>query len=131
MKITLSPGLIGRLLAEAASAAPQEACGLLLGQGRRIEQIQPARNVHPAPETHFEIEPGALIGAHRGARRGGPEIIGYYHSHPKGAPQPSDTDRALAPGDGRIWAIIGQGRVQFWRDAPSGFEPVGYICPAR
>jgi len=131
MKLSLAFGLVGALHAEAARAAPREACGLLLGQDGRINSILPARNVHPMPETHFEIDPKALIDAHRDARSGGPQIAGYYHSHPSGPPMPSATDRASAAGDGRIWAIIGLGRVELWRDAPSGFEPVGYIHAAR
>ncbi len=131
MKLSLAFGLVDALHAEAARAAPQEACGLLLGQDGRIESIKPTPNVHPTPETHFEIDPKMLIDAHRDARRGGPVIVGYYHSHPVGLPTPSATDRASAAGDGRIWAIIGLGRVELWRDAPSGFEPVGYIHVAR
>ena len=78
----------------------------------------------PDPARHFEIDPAALIAAHRAARGGGPEVLGYYHSHPTGRAEPSDTDRAQASGDGRIWAIVAQGRVQLWRDLPEGFEPL-------
>jgi proteasome lid subunit RPN8/RPN11 len=131
MKLSLAFGLVDSLHAQAARAAPQEACGLLLGRDDRIDSIQPTRNVHSTPETHFEIDPKALIEAHRNARSGGPQIVGYYHSHPAGSPTPSATDRASAAGDGRIWAIIGLGRVELWRDTPSGFEPVGYIHRAR
>lgn len=131
MTITFAATILDALHAEAARAHPDEACGLLLGRGSRIEGLLPASNVHPLPQTHFEIDPRALIGAHREARSGGPEIIGYYHSHPAGAPTPSAADGAGASGDGRIWAIIGLGRVELWRDAPSGFEPVGYIGAAR
>jgi len=131
MKLNLAPDLLGAIQAEAVKAVPEEACGLLLGRGNQIDGIQPARNVHPEPETHFEIDPQVLIDAHRALRTGGSEIVGYYHSHPKGPPAPSATDRAMAPCDGRIWAIIGQGEVKFWRDASSGFEAVGYIQLAR
>ena len=62
----------------------------------------------PDPETHFEIDPQALIDAHRAARAGGPQVLGYYHSHPAGEPEPSATDRAMAAGDGRMWAIMGR-----------------------
>lgn len=131
MDFILASHLLNALHTEAASAAPHEACGLLLGKGNRIDSIQPARNVHRVPETHFEIDPQALIDAHRSARNDGPEIIGYYHSHPKGPPQPSATDQEMAAGDGKIWAVIGAGRIEFWRDAASGFEAVGYMHPAR
>ena len=110
-----------RLLALAAEAHPREACGLLLGRGRRIEAVQACANVHPAPETRFEIDPRALIEAHRAARCGGPQVIGYWHSHPSGPPEPSATDRANATADGRVWAIVGEGRVGWWRDGEDGF----------
>jgi proteasome lid subunit RPN8/RPN11 len=95
--------------------------------GLRIEGLIPARNVHPSPRTHFEIDPQALIDAHRTMRRGGPAIVGYYHSHPHGAAEPSATDQAQASGDGRVWAIVAQGDVTFWRDDEDGFARLSYI----
>jgi len=118
--------LIATIAREAERAHPEEACGLLLGRGDSIERAQPARNVHPTPRTHFEIDPQALIDAHRAARSGGPEVLGYYHSHPSGPAEPSATDRAMASGDGRIWAIVGDGDMAFWRDDEDGFAKLSY-----
>jgi proteasome lid subunit RPN8/RPN11 len=114
------------MVAKAARATPQEACGLLLGHGLRIERAQPARNVHATPLTHFEIDPQALIDAHRAARAGGPQVLGYYHSHPSGPAEPSAADRAQAAGDGKVWAIVAGGEARFWRDTADGFEPLSY-----
>ena len=114
--------MIEALLAEAACAAQEECCGLLFGEANRIETAFPARNVHSTPATHFEIDPAALISAHKAARGGGPRLAGYYHSHPSGPPEPSATDAARAHGDGRVWAIVARGEVAFWRDGPGGFE---------
>ena len=127
----IGPGFLDRLHADAARAHPQECCGLLLGTGRRITALLPARNVHPAPLTHFEIDPQTLIDAHRAARAGGPQVLGYYHSHPSGPPRPSATDAAMAAGDGRIWAIVGEGDVTFWRDGRNGFEALPYSVSDR
>ncbi|WP_309623816.1 M67 family metallopeptidase [Novosphingobium sp.] len=124
MVLTLTSGTIATLIAEAARAHPRECCGLLLGQGERVALAQPTANVHPRPERHFEIDPGALIGAHRAARGGGLELLGYYHSHPNGLARPSATDAAQASGDGRIWAIVAAGSVSWWRDTAKGFEPL-------
>jgi proteasome lid subunit RPN8/RPN11 len=126
MEIELTRAVVERISAEAARAFPAEACGLLLGREGRIEEAIPARNVHPAPQTHFEIDPQALIDAHRAAREGGPAVLGYYHSHPSGPAEPSATDRAMAAGDGRLWAIAGEGGVTFWRDDEGGFVPLSY-----
>jgi proteasome lid subunit RPN8/RPN11 len=114
------------LVVEAARAAPCEACGLLFGDGGRIAEARPCRNVHSTPQTHFEIDPQALIDAHRAERGGGPTLIGYYHSHPSGPAEPSVTDRAQAAGDGKVWAIVAHGEVRFWRDEPDGFKPLSY-----
>ena len=126
MAVTITPQAQKAILAAAARAAPHEACGLLLGAGFHIETAQPTANVHPEPKRHFEIDPAALIAAHKAARIGGPQLIGYFHSHPNGLARPSATDAAMATGDGRIWAIAAAGAVSLWRDAPSGFEALSY-----
>jgi proteasome lid subunit RPN8/RPN11 len=127
MDIVVSSKVLEALIAAARAAHPLEACGVLLGKGDRITAAQAARNVHPSPHTHFEIDPAALIAAHRAARAPGAcEVIGYYHSHPHGPAAPSATDQAMAAGDGRVWAIIAQGGIGFWRDGDGGFSPLSF-----
>ena len=131
MTLEVSSHVLESLLAEAEAAPLRECCGLLLGEGHRLISFQPAANVHPDPETHFEIDPQALIDAHRGARQGGPQVLGYYHSHPNGLARPSDTDEAMATGQGLIWAIIAAGRVTFWREGAAGFAALPYVATSR
>lgn len=121
MHIEVTSEALETIRAAAAAAHPREACGLLLGAGGRITEARETANVHPSPHTHFEIDPQALIDAHRAARSGGPELIGYFHSHPVGAAAPSATDRASAAGDGKVWAILAGDDVTFWRDGEAGF----------
>lgn len=127
MPLEVSSSVIAVLLAEAAAARPREACGILLGEGGTVSRAVACANVHPTPATHFEIDPQALIDAHRAARSVGPEVMGYWHSHPVGPPVPSATDRLHATQDGKVWAIVGEGRVGWWRDARGGFEPLSYV----
>ena len=115
---------MAEMKAQAALARPFEACGLLLGSDDRIEAALATRNIHPTPLTHFEIDPAALIAAHRAARAGGPAIAGYWHSHPTGNAVPSPTDQAAASGDGKVWAIVASGEVTFWCDAADKFVPL-------
>lgn len=124
MTIEVTSGVLATLREEAALATPQECCGVLLGRGDRIEQVLPAANVAELPEIRFEIDPAVLLAAHKAARAGGLEVMGYYHSHPVGLPTPSATDREQASGDGRIWAIVAGEDVAFWRDTRKGFERV-------
>jgi proteasome lid subunit RPN8/RPN11 len=124
MVLAVARSVIETLLAETARAAPNECCGLLFGTESRIETALPARNVHPSPSTHFEIDAVALIAAHKAEREGGPQVVGYYHSHPAGPAEPSVTDAAQAACDGRVWAIVAGHQIALWRDSPGGFEPL-------
>jgi len=122
MDLLVTSGALATLRKEAQSAAPNEACGLLLGQGGVIESAQLCANVAPNRTRHFEIDPVALIAAHKAEREGGAQLIGYWHSHPNGLAEPSATDREKASGDGRVWAILAGEGVTFWRDTIEGFE---------
>lgn len=127
MSLTLSAHAIQAMLDATRVAHPWESCGLLLGSGRHIHTAIRATNVAADPALHFEIDPAALITAHRAARNGsGPEVVGYFHSHPNGLAQPSATDVQSAGHDGRIWAIVASGAITCWCDGPNGFEPLSY-----
>ena len=127
MEMKLSSRVAIAMEAEARTAHPLECCGILFGERGAIVDLLPARNVHPQPERHFEIDPQALIDAHRAAREGGPGIVGYYHSHPNGRAVPSATDSALAARDGSVWAIIAAGRIALWRSGDAGFTVLPYV----
>ena len=131
MEIILTREALDGIRTAAERAFPEEACGLLLGREGRIERVVRAQNVHPSPRTHFEIEPQALVDAHRAARRGGAQVLGYYHSHPAGPAAPSATDRNCAAGDGSVWAIAAGGDVTFWRDDGHGFAALSYSVTER
>ena len=122
MTIRMASDAAELIVAQAAAAAPDECCGLLLGEGNRIDAAQPAGNVAADPTRRFEIDPAALIVAERAARQGGAALLGYYHSHPQGRAEPSETDRAMAPPDGRIWLIAARGSLAAFcaPDRPGG-----------
>lgn len=122
MNIEVTRDVIEALQRAARSAAPHEACGILVGQDARITGFIEARNVHPSPESRFEIDPQSLIDAHRAARSGGPQVLGYFHSHPRGGAEPSSTDLELAAADGKVWAIHGRGDLRFFLSGKAGFE---------
>jgi proteasome lid subunit RPN8/RPN11 len=126
MTIEVTSGALATLRKEALRTAPLECCGLLLGEGGRIDQAQPARNVSPNPAIRFEIDPAALFTAHRTARGGGRQVLGYFHSHPTGHPVPSATDCEHSTGDLRVWAIVASDEVAFWQDTGKGFSPLSW-----
>lgn len=132
MALTISQSAHTTMLAAAHQAAPHEACGLLLGTAAHIESAVSTTNVARDRARHFEIDPAALIIAHRAARDGsGAQVIGYFHSHPNGLARPSATDEASAARDGRVWVIVaatndGADAITCWRDGADGFEPLSY-----
>lgn len=127
MALTISQDVLADMIAEARKAAPREACGLLLGTGAHIASVQVTANVASNPARHFEIDPAALIAAHRAMRDGtGPQIVGYFHSHPNELARPSATDVESAAHDGRLWIIVAGDTTTCWRDGPNGFEPLSY-----
>jgi proteasome lid subunit RPN8/RPN11 len=126
MDIRVTRPVMEALLAYASRAAPEECCGILFGEGALIDEARPAANVSADPRRRFEIDPQALVDAHRAARAGGPQVVGYFHSHPDGPAEPSATDRAQAAHDGSVWAIAGTSGVTFWRDVEAGFAALSY-----
>ncbi len=126
MSVTLAPSAHAAILAAAAASAPDEACGLLLGHHEHIAAAPAVANVAATRRTCFELDPLALIAAHKAARAGGLALLGYWHSHPTGPSAPSATDQAAASGDGRVWAIAADGVIRLWVDLSGGFAPLSY-----
>lgn len=103
------------------------------GEPGRVAQVVPVPNVSADPRRRFEIAPAELLRVQSEARRGGLEILGYYHSHPDHAATPSDTDRRLASeglSEGVFHLIVsvgadGEPKSLAWvfRDSVAGFEP--------
>ena len=97
----------------ARAAAPQEACGLLLGRNESARIILsacvPSQNIAADPIRRFEVNPAVRLRVQRETRDGGDSMIGLYHSHPAGAPVPSATDRESLYEPGLVWLIAGRG----------------------
>ncbi|WP_221792054.1 Mov34/MPN/PAD-1 family protein [Aquisediminimonas sediminicola] len=106
MQVQIASTLLMELLEAAALSPDQEICGVLLGSPDVIESAAPATNIAVDPATTFEIDPAVLFKCHRAARSGGHQIIGYYHSHPSGAPEPSRCDAERADEMGAYWLIM-------------------------
>jgi [CysO sulfur-carrier protein]-S-L-cysteine hydrolase len=84
---------------EAAEHAAQECCGLLAGRDGIITHIFPAPNIHSQAATAYEIAPAELFGVMKKIREENLQLLGIYHSHPRGENLPSRTDveRAFYP----------------------------------
>jgi proteasome lid subunit RPN8/RPN11 len=109
----------------AATAYPEECCGVLVGRPledgvRLVEQVLPARNERSeSRHNRYVIPPQAVLAAERAAREKRLEVLGYYHSHPDHPAVPSAFDRDNAwPGVSYLIVAVESGRpaaARSWR----------------
>lgn len=84
---------------------PEECCGLLAGVGREVRFVYPLTNAaHSA--TAFTIDPVEHFWAWKHAEGAGWELIGAFHSHPKGPSTLSLTDLALAGEPDWLYLVV-------------------------
>lgn len=100
--IRLSEAHERELIDRARAARPREACGLLLGRlvdgVALVERALAARNAAEGDES-FEVDPRDHLAAQRDARAAGLDVIGAWHSHPRGPAALSERDaREAVPG---------------------------------
>lgn len=125
MDVWIARDLRDQLIRAAAAFPHEEICGLLFGDQDRVAAFACTANVALNSDLEFEIDPKALIDAHKAARAGRARVIGYFHSHPNGLCQPSAKDLETAAGDGMLWLIIAGGKIGAWKSAaPEQLMPV-------
>ncbi len=128
IEVRFRKGLVEEIRVRAASSG-EEVCGLLLGSGGQVTDVVHCSNVAVEPTRRFEIDPAQLFAALRAARADGPEVLGCYHSHPGGDPEPSARDAADAAANGWFWLIVADGEARLWRAVAHG-ERHGRFVPA-
>ena len=112
-RIRIARRVIEGMLAHARLEPELECCGLLAGPGEpgagcAITEILRAENALRSA-TQFEIAPRELLRLHREMRERGLELMGIYHSHPRGENAPSETDVAKAFYPDVVYVILGVG----------------------
>jgi proteasome lid subunit RPN8/RPN11 len=98
--VRVSREILAQMREEAAKTPARECCGLLAGRNGIIAEIFPARNANANPATGYEIAPQELFQLMRKMRAQDLQLLGIYHSHPRGENRPSrsDIDQAFYPG---------------------------------
>ena len=94
------------MVAHARESAPQECCGLLLGDEDVVRRVLRCRNVHPTPETRYVIDQAQVFEAFRHSRDFDRELVAIYHSHPRSPAYPSPTDRAEAQWPDAAYVLV-------------------------
>lgn len=98
--------ILVKMQEEAAKTPAQECCGLLAGRDGIISEIFRARNAHANPATGYEIAPRGLFQLMREMRAQDLQLLGIYHSHPRGENRPSPTDIGQAFYPDTLYVIL-------------------------
>lgn len=106
LAIRVRSEILSEMLQHARREPNRECCGILAGRDGVIEKILPATNAAPKAETQYEIAMQELFRLMREIRAAGLELLGIYHSHPRGENQPSPHDIELASYPDAAYFII-------------------------
>ena len=87
-----------QMVGHSLTGLPDEACGLLFGDGAtgEVARCYPTRNMAASAKL-YTVDPLAHLKADRDAEANGLTILGVFHSHTHTAAYPSPTDVAQAP----------------------------------
>jgi proteasome lid subunit RPN8/RPN11 len=120
--------VLAGLRRHAAASAPEECCGALIGAFGRfridVRAMVPVATPTASP-TAYQIDADAVRRLERQATFAGVNVVGFYHSHPTSAAEPSSLDLELAV-PGYLYMIIETttGAVRAWqlRDDRASFD---------
>lgn len=130
-EIRIAPGVSRAILAHARGEAPRECCGFLLGTGDDVRYAVALINRARGP-TRYRVDPRDHLAVRRVLRMVAPplEIVGVYHSHPRGPAVPSATDVAEAhyPDWVHVIATLGRrARTHAFRIRHGQVEPLRIV----
>ena len=104
----IAPDLLEEIVEHARRDAPNECCGVVVARDGVAEAVHPLENLARTPKMGFEVDPMTLSRLLDAAEDDGAEIGAIYHSHPRSAPEPSQTDINFSEGwPGVEWIIVG------------------------
>lgn len=109
--VRLPAAIAEQIVAAAEAAAPNEACGIVIGDrlhadGGSALRFVPTPNAASSP-YRFEIEPRALVRLTLETEGAGEVFWAIVHSHVASAARPSATDSAGALDPGAIHLLVG------------------------
>ena len=93
--LILTKEQLEELIVHVRSLAPLEACGFLAGKDSVVEKVFTVEN-DARSETRYMMNPVKQLHAFEWIESNGLELLGIFHSHPKGPETVSPTDIAEA-----------------------------------
>lgn len=126
------PHRVARIIVDDARAqVPNEACGLIAGDGKTIQSAIPLSNAAPSKRSSFTFEPNEQLSALKRLDAENLVWMGVYHSHPNSAAIPSSADLEGARDHGLLQLIVSlqksKPELQLWRIGETGVTPLELI----
>ena len=122
--------VLSQVAAHAHDTLPAECCGVLIGRADEVVEAIRAANLSDDP-NRYAMDPKAHIDARRAARARGLDVVGFYHSHPHSAPEPSARDRDEFTYPGHLYAIVSlrvePAEVGLFRFDAGNFQRVSFV----
>ena len=103
------------LVAHAREEAPNECCGVIRMRDGVVHDVRRATNERNSPYG-YSLDAASLLAAFNAAEDG--YGVAIYHSHPRSAAEPSQTDINLAEYPEYLYVIVsldGDADVRAWR----------------
>jgi proteasome lid subunit RPN8/RPN11 len=95
MRLVIAQADYDAMLAHVQVLWPEEACGILAGQGAVVRQVYFVENIRHSPVA-YEMDGPEQVRVMLEIETRNLELVGIFHSHPHGPPIPSATDIELA-----------------------------------
>lgn len=89
--IAIPQAVADAIVRHAREALPDECCGLLVGEGERVDEAVRTPNLKASPSAYL-VDPAAHFATLRRVRAEGRQIVGAYHSHTHSPAVPSASD---------------------------------------
>ena len=137
--LTVTQEVYDAVVDHALGGQPEEVCGIVGGsygeERSHATAVRRTENVAETPRSTYRIDPAEQLDvmedieqqAADGGARESADVVGFYHSHPRGPPRPSATDTAQATWEGYSYLIVVlSGKHPFvgsWRWTGERFEP--------
>ncbi len=104
-ELILPSNLLQEIIRHAVNCLPEEACGLLAGIGVKVEEVIPVENIEHS-QVRYRMKPEEQLEAFLHIEEKGWDLLGIYHSHPKGPETPSENDLNEAYYPEAIYVIV-------------------------
>lgn len=125
---SLSSGIVitsahwAQMEADVSSRSLEEACGLVVGEGKQANMVIPVTNILHNP-YRFLMDPKEELEAFQLIESKGWEVLAIYHSHPGGISMPSATDFSELTFPGVLYLI--------WFHDANAWRCRGYLMDAQ